>query len=472
MPYAGNPYRTRLARERAHSARMAQSGFQTTGPQESQLQRMARHAAAAKAYAEAPAKGSGIRTMAPSVTQNLPAVVSPFQDSVAERQAQGANRAAAARARLYPVTLDKSQYRAVQTLQRFSPVGRALLRGLPWLRALDFALTLAQLGGVLPKPDVGGTAQVMNFTGYTLEYTCAGSTTLWTGNQTHANCGQTAFVILPPWFSPAHLAGTSRPFFLAGWTNVVPRPGVPGQYLAAARERWIRNAVSGPKVIQQVTYPRATANPARTFVEGHRGSFDPDALPIAAFVPLPLPLPWPLVPYKRPSPIAAFSYDAGYAPPGTPRPVNPGPLPRPPKKGTKERKLKASRGVAALVRAVNSATEADDLVNAIYKAIPKSIRPRCEPGKRGVLCRSKAVWKHFGSIDWDTAIFNIIWENQFDKVWAKLGVPTKDLNRLQGSNQGINTILGLSHGDSISGVERAARQHVVGVLQRHGISVF
>ena len=56
----------------------------------------------------------------------------------------------------------------------------------------------------------------------------------------------------------------------------------------------------------------------------------------------------------------------------------------------------------------------------------------------------------FGGIDWDSAIFNLLWNQIEDGVWAKLGIPTKDIGRMYGTNQGVNKLLSDAFGDAFA----------------------
>lgn len=167
---------------------------------------------------------------------------------------------------------------------------------------------------------------------------------------------------------------------------------------------------------------------------------DPNGLPIQQPMPYPLP-----VPLQKRTEAWPQGYRGGYGPR---RPVGtrPGQIRQPPRRRMKEQKLRLGRFSALLVRAANQLTEAADLVDALYNALPPSLRRAGrDQGKK-----AKAVYRHWHRIDWDTAFFNIVWMNAEDFVWGQLGLPTKPFGRMYGSNMGANKLLSQSHGDTLA----------------------
>jgi len=169
---------------------------------------------------------------------------------------------------------------------------------------------------------------------------------------------------------------------------------------------------------------------------------NPDLLPIQQPMPWPLPLPFQKVTEPWPG-----GYRGGYGPgwPTTTRPNPPQVFKKPPKV-TKEKKLKMSKGLGALVWAANGFTESVDLLQALYRALPKRLQ-KCRRMDLG--CMSKTLWDNFDEMDWELAVVNVVLMNAEDFVWAKMGLPTKPMGRMYGSNMGANKLLNEVYGDQV-----------------------
>lgn len=90
--------------------------------------------------------------------------------------------------------------------------------------------------------------------------------------------------------------------------------------------------------------------------------------------------------------------------------------PKPPEKGTKEIKLKGvPSGLARVI--INGATEFHDVINALYKAIPKGKKPPAFSG----IARTRAVWNHLDDIDWNEAMKNLVANQIEDFIYGKHG---------------------------------------------------
>lgn len=85
---------------------------------------------------------------------------------------------------------------------------------------------------------------------------------------------------------------------------------------------------------------------------------------------------------------------------------------RPPPKGTKERKLKSPVYYRAIMSIFDLVTETMDVVNALYWAIPPNLRKK---GYTSPVDKARAVYRHFGEIDLDTAIKNLM-RNQLEDM--------------------------------------------------------
>lgn len=107
----------------------------------------------------------------------------------------------------------------------------------------------------------------------------------------------------------------------------------------------------------------------------------------------------------------------------------------PPPKGTKEHKLKLSAtGITAL--AINIATETADVVDALFFAFPRAMRPKWENGKMkklGLPDKMRFIYDNFEEIPVEQAIKNLIANQIEDKVYGKLGKAVGKTNEIRGT---------------------------------------
>lgn len=183
-------------------------------------------------------------------------------------------------------------------------------------------------------------------------------------------------------------------------------------------------------------------NPARTITGftyapelPYFPQLDPDTNPIGHPAPQPARLPYRMLPEVKPNRNRVMHAQRGphaparprrdkpvvgpdivivppvVDPPDPPTPPTP-PRPRPPGPGTKEGKFGASAGGRALAWAArglsvgeNVATEAQDFANAIWKALPNSVKRKHGRSWKGKL---KALYEDFDKINWAQAFGNLV----------------------------------------------------------------
>jgi hypothetical protein len=121
------------------------------------------------------------------------------------------------------------------------------------------------------------------------------------------------------------------------------------------------------------------------------------------------------IPQPKPNPGLKPPPSSG-APPITRVPPRPGPArpptPRkPPEKGTKEKKIKGTLGTA--LRVIGMFTEALDLNNALYRALPEKRRPR-RPTTQAE--RIRLVYTYWGEISVQEAVWNVARETIQDSA--------------------------------------------------------
>lgn len=105
----------------------------------------------------------------------------------------------------------------------------------------------------------------------------------------------------------------------------------------------------------------------------------------------------------------------------------------PPQKGTKERKTKAQKVMAKLFEEAMGLTEAIDLIDVLYDALPKEVRKKTpktgvvsktgfNPGMKYVSPwdKAKAVFTHFGELDLPKAMAGVVANHFSDKAWGHL----------------------------------------------------
>lgn len=173
----------------------------------------------------------------------------------------------------------------------------------------------------------------------------------------------------------------------------------------------------------------------------------------------------------------------------TVRPQPPTTVRKPPPPKTKELKGRVAKGLMMLIHAFETATEYDDVISAIYKALPDGSKCKTyaemllkgtrtyhpehivkkgkrkgqsgaylydRPDKAGaMIIKSKAVYHCADQLDLGQAIFNVVWSQMVeDFVWAMMGLRSltlggrgsnnikktpSPLTRPYGSNLGFNS---------------------------------
>jgi len=265
-----------------------------------------------------------------------------------------------------------------------------------------------------------------------------------------------------------------------GWYNQRARPNVPGQWLFDPAARWSRTTFAGP--------------PVQTMTQsGRKAGYI--AVPVARPIPIPAIQTLPEASSKGEpraddftrtlSPSIVLTWTT--AQPGTPaRPVTVT-VPRVvPNARTQEKKLKMSKGVGSIVHLFNEFTEVEDLIRALYKGLAKDspcakkVRAKAlsdyvqKGGSRqpSVAAQAWALANCSKDIDWNVAIFEALWANVEDRVWAMLGLPTKEAGLPYGANAPVNVALGKVLGHQVSGGTKAVHELVATTLRdKFGIDV-
>ena len=164
-------------------------------------------------------------------------------------------------------------------------------------------------------------------------------------------------------------------------------------------------------------------------------------------------LPWPPV-VPRPQP----GLDPTPQPPVVVSPTTPPLIPRrPPGPGVKERKTRAQRALLGFVGVWDALSEYGDVMDAFYDALPENRK------KKGAspFEKSQALYRFWGEVDLDTAIYNAVFSQVSDFVWAQLGV--KGHGRYGGA-MGANKILNKAYGKDVGAAIKAVDGHVKAIL--------
>ncbi len=136
-----------------------------------------------------------------------------------------------------------------------------------------------------------------------------------------------------------------------------------------------------------------------------------------------------------PAPVPHTIYE--YLPTGR---LRPGPRPgyaraarsTPPKPGTKEIKTKVGKIAAKITSILDRISEGSEVIDAIYKALPKDVRKRWEKGRdlnrqgdqdgqygvSGADWKVRAIWHNVTKIDVNTALRNIVLNELSDKLYG------------------------------------------------------
>lgn len=199
-----------------------------------------------------------------------------------------------------------------------------------------------------------------------------------------------------------------------------------------------------PPVVRQVAPSSVPASPLLTI--------DPFSVPIYAPDYVPSPIPYSLIPRLRVNPWRAPEYQrsSGYALDPVPsRPVASLPLVvptvafsaspdvaarsprlasyhslRPPSGGDKERKVRAS-GAGLAIFAIRSVTESVDAIEAVWNALPTSLRSRRATPQQMLV----DLYQHWDSVDLDAAVQNLLLEHLSDLFYGLLASGSTSLSR-------------------------------------------
>lgn len=177
----------------------------------------------------------------------------------------------------------------------------------------------------------------------------------------------------------------------------------------------------------------------------------PEATPILGFGPFPLAIPYAAIPgvassnwpqgrsvsYATPPASAGLPSpfpDVTFGPPGSGPPQISPPTHawQPPGPGVKERKARAANStVAAIFAGISAVTETRDAINAVYDALPKSVRNKAwgkyaPKGQVGVIpevptaIKAALIYRHADKLDVKQAIINLALNHVEDSVIGSL----------------------------------------------------
>lgn len=131
-------------------------------------------------------------------------------------------------------------------------------------------------------------------------------------------------------------------------------------------------------------------------------------------------------------------------------PGNPPHKPEPPKKDTKEKKLRVPPLLMAALKAGHQVTEWKDMVDAIWEGVPKSVRRQYEPRGRtrkgarvgeGVAYftpdqKAQIIYRHVNDIDWEVALTELAKNHLEDKLMGWLNSKSDERsNKSLGGNR-------------------------------------
>lgn len=317
-------------------------------------------------------------------------------------------------------------------LFRFSAPGIALGVGLAGVKFINWWMT---------RPE--------GLWGYTAQLKCKGYRGVFYGS-TIRNC-------LGGWLpadAPDNLITTGRPATLYEWQFTGETHPVFGYHYADKVAWWVRTVTAGPAVNDPairvppiyVPLPATVANPA--------GFGNPVIAPPATVPKVPT-LPeasvggQPSVPMTVPRPMTGvYVWSPGAMRPGyttvpTVRSV--------PDTLTQEKKLKMSKGMQSLILSFNATTEYADMVDALFDGLETSPCKSMAGAMPNTAAKADAIIRCAASqMNWSQAVFNLIWANVEDAVWAKMGLPTKQAGMSYGTNAPVNIAIGMAMGDSLA----------------------
>lgn len=176
-------------------------------------------------------------------------------------------------------------------------------------------------------------------------------------------------------------------------------------------------------------------------------------------------IPYTLVPYKRVDPDV---YEAGNGEPAGPD-ADPVKKPliftprRPPGPKVKERKTRAQKALISLLEYLGHGTEAVDFMDAFYDALPDKYKVKFKKGEpkwKQEIAKAKALYANYQHVDLDSALFNALWNNLEDRVYATLGIKGREY----GASQGANRLIGQAFAAAVGDLLGKAKQSTQGGL--------
>jgi len=126
--------------------------------------------------------------------------------------------------------------------------------------------------------------------------------------------------------------------------------------------------------------------------------------------------------------------------------VRPGP-------GVKERKTRVQRALLKVMEAYDFFTEVVDAVDALYDALPEGVK-NCKKGDE--ICKSNAIYRHFGEMDTSRAIFNLLYNQIEDLLWGMWQI--KQPGTPYGSSLGVNQLLSDAFGEGFAEVMKKGQE--------------
>lgn len=266
----------------------------------------------------------------------------------------------------------------------------------------------------------------------------------------HSDCGVSGAFVL----AQINSCNTAQGISTSGLASAFVRKGhSSGGVHYRSEWRWTPSVQAGSRILRQANIYRWT-RPGTPPNYPHTWHSVPLVMPPVNLPNMPPEMypPGQGSPNPNAPPVGKSPHSQGGQPSSRPSPRRrPQPRRRNNKNKSKEQKLKFNRGMKFILGILNGATEAKDLMVALFDALPEKVKDRYDvkDGKPITdVQKAKALWENFDKVEWDDAIYNIVRENIEDLVWAKLGVPTKDLGRMQGSNMGVNRLLNEAFGDA------------------------
>lgn len=134
----------------------------------------------------------------------------------------------------------------------------------------------------------------------------------------------------------------------------------------------------------------------------------------------------------------------------------------------KERKVRMSQTAGSVLKMVSELTEAVDFIDALYKALPDSAKPRYRGTKyvRRVVSpheKARALFDNFEDLDISDAIYNLIANEIEDQIYGRVGRVGGAISQRLGNpyGVGVNTIQ-RQFGKDFYDVERQMKNHVDG----------